>query len=90
MRKYGIFKLKLLAEKYRFDISDSKEITGKREIEDKFNFLDEDESSMYLKNRMYRVLNHPNTYRIFLKDQAIATCAELRGGWAWTNDKRYY
>ena len=42
-----------------------------------------------MNKRMYRVEGTNNVFRMFWK-YGIATCAELRGGWSWINDKRYY
>ena len=38
---------------------------------------------------MYRVEGTDNVFRLICEN-GIATAAELRQGWAWTNDQRYY
>ncbi|CAI2370969.1 unnamed protein product [Moneuplotes crassus] len=80
-------------ERYGINISKcTAEIKDKeqKEPEDKFHVLHENEDLLYKTNQMYRLKDFPNTFRMFCGNHQVATLAELRGGWAWTNDYRYY
>jgi hypothetical protein len=56
---------------------------------DKFYIKDSSEKMAIQNDRLYRVKDTENTFRMFTVN-GIATVAELRGGWAHTNNPSYY
>jgi hypothetical protein len=76
-------RLKVIANKYQI------ELEQREGDEIKFSQIDLTERDAIINQRIYRVKGTDHTFRMFTKD-GIATCAELRGSWAWTNDERNY
>jgi hypothetical protein len=83
-------RFRTIADKYDMDIACLEEHPMVEDPSHKFLVQEKTEDLTCRNNRMYRVKNYPNTYRMFLKDRKIATCAELRGGWSHTNNPSYY
>mmetsp|Transcript_2157 Transcript_2157/g.2470 ORF Transcript_2157/g.2470 Transcript_2157/m.2470 type:complete len:125 (+) Transcript_2157:28-402(+) len=83
-------RLDSLCNEYRIDLSKGQRNFKKRNPEDKFNLLHESKEKMHNSYSMYRHRDHSGTFRLLLPNNQVATCAELTGGWAWTNNSQYY
>mmetsp|Transcript_1917 Transcript_1917/g.2401 ORF Transcript_1917/g.2401 Transcript_1917/m.2401 type:complete len:325 (-) Transcript_1917:18-992(-) len=77
-----------LATKYRMKIERDQHEDSKSDL-DKFYVIDKTHADAVRNRRMYRVKGTKNVFRMICSD-GVVTCAELRGGWAWTNNTTYY
>lgn len=78
-------RLKTIADRYRMKLTRD----SKSNDPDKFYIIDNTEQEARRNHRMYRVEGTNYTFRMFTEDN-IATCAELRGWWAWVDNSSYY
>lgn len=80
-RESWVVQIKELAKKYHFEIDhDSHEGIG---------HVEPDYLRTVSKKVLYKVKNHPHTFRMMTHD-GVATLAECRNGWSHTGNQSYY